>query len=404
MSAVLEPQVEANLSAAAREGHSQVVADRRHLHSIPEIGLQEFKTAAYIESKLDELGIVHHRCTPTGVVAVLDSGKPGPTVMLRADIDALPILEECEHEYKSTHDGFMHACGHDTHTAMQIGVARRLMGGSSGIPAGVPQGRVKLVFQPGEEGHQGALKMIDAGVLENPRPDCAYGQHIWSRTPTGKIMIAPGPIMAGVDRLEVTITGKGTHAAYPHGGWDPIYAAAQVITALQSIVSRNIDPQESGVITIAVINAGTAHNIIPMEVKMIGTVRWFDEATHEIIKRRIVEVIEGVSKSLGCSADVKVIHEHYPTVNDAEIAEVVREEAVEIVGADNVILRQQTMGAEDFSDFARVIPGAFAFVGGQCEKKDCVWPHHHPRFNVDEDAFVIGSELMWRVCQRLLAR
>jgi amidohydrolase len=398
MSTVLENIApDTNLSEAARAGHAEVVADRRHLHTIPEIGLQEFETASYIESRLDALGIAHERCTPTGVVAVLDSGLPGPTVMLRADIDALPILEECEHEYKSTRDGFMHACGHDTHTAMQIGVARRLVG------EGVSRGRVKLVFQPGEEGHHGAEKMIAAGVMENPAPDYAYGQHIWSRTPTGKIMIQGGPVMAGVDRLEVTITGKGTHAAYPHGGHDPIYAAAQVITALQSIVSRNIDPQESGVVTVAVINAGTAHNIIPMKVEMIGTVRWFDEATHEIIKRRIVEIVEGVSKALGCEADVKVIHEHNPVVNDDAIAEIVREEAVQIVGADNVILRQQTMGAEDFSDFARLVPAAFAFVGGQCVKKDCVWPHHHPRFNVDEDAFVIGAELMWRVCQRLLA-
>jgi amidohydrolase len=399
MSAVLEnisPDV--NISDAARAGHPTVVADRRHLHSIPEIGLQEFKTAEYIESKLGELGIAHQRVTPTGVVAVLDSGQAGPTVMLRADIDALPILEECEHEYKSTHPGFMHACGHDTHTAMQLGVARRLING------GVTKGKVKLVFQPGEEGHHGAEKMIAAGVMENPKPDCAYGQHIWSRTPTGKIMIAPGPIMAGVDRLEITVTGKGTHAAYPHGGWDPIFASAQIISALQSVVSRNIDPQESGVVTVSMINAGTAHNIIPQTAKMVGTVRWFDEETHEIIKKRIHEVTEGVAKALGCDAEVQVVHEHFPTVNDAEIAEIVRQEAVEIVGKDNVLLRQQTMGAEDFSDFARLVPAAFAFVGGQCVRKDCVWPHHHPRFNVDEDAFVIGSELMWRVCQRLLAR
>jgi amidohydrolase len=291
----------------------------------------------------------------------------------------------------------MHACGHDTHTAMQIGVARRL------LTEGIDRGRIKLCFQPGEEGHHGASKMIEAGVMENPRVQYAYGQHIWSRTPTGKILIEGGPVMAGVDRLEVTLTGKGTHAAYPQGGIDPIYCAAQVITALQSIVSRSIDPTEAGVVTIAVINAGTAHNIIPQTCEMIGTIRWFDEETHDIIQRRVHEIIGGVAAALGCKAQINYIPEHYPTVNDHAIAAIVREEAVQIVGAENVIDKQMTMGAEDMSDFLRLVPGAFAFVGGYNEKKDCVYPHHHPKFNVDEDAFAIGAELMYRVAKRLLA-
>jgi amidohydrolase len=387
-----------NLDQLTREIHPEVVENRRILHQTPEIGLQEYKTAEFIEGRLDALGLGHERCTPTGVVSLIDSGQPGPTVMLRADIDALPILEDTGHEYVSQRPGFMHACGHDTHTAMQIGVARRLL-----QAGGVSRGRVKLVFQPGEEGHHGAEKMIECGVLENPKPDYTYGQHIWAQEPTGKILIQGGPVMAGVDRLEISLTGKGTHAAYPHGGIDPILAAAQIITALQSIVSRNVDPNEQAVVTIAVINAGTAHNIIPQTVEMIGTVRWFDEATHDIVRRRIHQVVEGVGSAMGCQVEVRYIAEHFPTVNDDRIAEIVREEAVQIVGAENVIPRQRTMGAEDMSDFLRQIPGAFAFVGGRCEKKECVYPHHHPKFNVDEDAFAIGSELMYRVAQRLLA-
>jgi amidohydrolase len=390
------PQI--NLDDLTRQIHPEVVQNRRHLHSIPEIGLQEFQTADYIESQLDKLGLSHERCTPTGVVSLIDSGQPGPTVMLRADIDALPIIEDTGHEYISTRPGFMHACGHDTHTAMQLGVARRLLSASS-----VGRGRIKLVFQPGEEGHHGAEKMIEAGVLDNPKPDFAYGQHIWAQEPTGKILIQGGPVMAGVDRLEITLTGKGTHAAYPHGGIDPILAAAQVITALQSIVSRNVDPKESAVVTVAVIHAGTAHNIIPQTVEMVGTVRWFDEQIHEIVRRRIHEVVEGVGSAMGCKVEVRYIAEHFPTVNDFTIAEIVHEEAVQIVGEENVIPRQMTMGAEDMSDFLRQVPGAFAFVGGRCEKKECVYPHHHPKFNVDEDAFAIGAELMYRVAQRLLA-
>ncbi len=387
-----------NISEPTRNGHPEVVANRRFLHTIPEIGLQEFQTAEFIESRLDALGLAHERCTPTGILSMINGRNPdsGPVVMLRADIDALPILEATAHEYVSTRPGFMHACGHDTHTAMQIGVARRL------VSEGFDKGRVKLCFQPGEEGHHGAEKMIAAGALENPKVQYCYGQHIWAGSPTGQILIQGGPVMAGVDRLEISLTGKGTHAAQPQSGYDTVYAAAQVITALQTVISRNIDPLEAGVVTVAMINGGTAHNIIPEKVELVGTIRWFDNETHEIIKKRVPEVVTGIANALQVQADVRIIHEHFPTVNDDNIAEIVRQEAVQIVGEANVITRQRTMGAEDFSDFAREAPGAFAFVGAQNPSKDCVWPHHHPKFNVDEDAFAIGSELMHRVCLRLL--
>lgn len=387
-----------HISATTLEAHAQVVATRRELHQHPETGLEEYETAKFVEARLSALGIPHERCTPTGVIGLLNGETPGPVVMLRADMDALPIQEESQHEYVSLNPGKMHACGHDTHTAMLLGVAARLK------QEGLAAGAVKLVFQPGEEGHHGASKMIAAGALEHPRPASCYGQHVWASAPIGTIMIEDGPVMAAVDRIEITVTGKGTHAAYPQGGVDPIYASAQIITALQSIVSRNVDPLQPAVVTIAVINGGTAHNIIPEQVKMIGTVRVFDDATHDILRNRIREIINGVASALGCQADLNYLPEHDATVNAPEIAALVREEAIAIVGKDHVTANQRTMGAEDMSDFLRVIPGAYAFIGAQNPDKGAIYPHHHPKFNIDEDAMAIGAELMYRVTQRLLAR
>lgn len=388
----------ANLSPATRDAHPLVVAIRRELHQMPEIGLEEFQTASYIDARLDALEIPHQRCTATGVIGLLESARPGRVIMLRADIDALPILQENQHEYVSKVPGKMHACGHDTHSAMLLGVAERLK------REGVPSGTVKLIFQPGEEGHHGASKMIADGALENPRPEFCYGQHVWASAPIGNILIEDGPVMAAVDRLEITVSGKGTHAAYPHGGVDPIYAAAQIITALQSIVSRNIDPLQPAVVTIAVINGGTAHNIIPEQVKLIGTVRVFDDNAHDILRNRIGEIVTGVASALGCHAELNYIPEHDATVNSPEVAAIVREEAIAIVGKDNVTADQRTMGAEDMSDFLRVVPGAYAFIGARNADKGAVYPHHHPKFNIDEDALAIGAELMYRVAQRLLAK
>jgi amidohydrolase len=388
----------ANLSPETVQGHAKVVATRRDLHQIPEVGLEEFETAKYIEERLDTLGIPHQRCTPTGIIGLISSATPAPVVMLRADMDALPMTEETESDFVSRHPGRMHACGHDTHGAMLLGVAERLQ------REGVQSGTVKLIFQPGEEGHHGASKMIAEGALENPRPVACYGQHTWATAPVGTIMIEDGPVMAAVDRLEISVTGKGTHAAYPHGGVDPIFAAAQIISALQSIVSRNIDPLHSAVVTIAVIHAGTAHNIIPETVNMIGTVRVFDDAVHDILRNRIREIITGIATALGCHAELNYIPEHDATVNNPEIAAIVREEAIAIVGQDNVSANQKTMGAEDMSDFLRVVPGAYAFIGARNPDKGAVYPHHHPKFNIDEDALAIGAELMYRVARRLLSR
>jgi len=319
-------------------------------------------------------------------------------VLLRADMDALPVTEATSHNFVSTHPGNMHACGHDTHMAMQLGAVARL------AQEGIERGRLKLVFQPGEEGHHGAQAMLEAGVLENPKVDTAYGQHIWSGSPTGTILVESGPVMAAVDTVYFTVRGQACHAAMPHEGTDCILAAAQIVTALQSIVTRSVDAQQPAVITCSMFNAGTAHNIIPPEARLALSVRVFDDEAHDIMQRRIHEIINTVAMAFGCTAEIEYIREHNATVNDEEITQIVREEAMKIVGEQNVIGGQRTMGAEDFSDFLKQVPGCFAFIGARNESLGCIYPHHHPQFNVDEDAFAIGTELMYRVAHRLLAR
>ena len=387
----------ANLHEYTREVAQHVTDMRRDFHRNPEVGLDLPNTAARVEKELTALGIEHQRCIENGVVGMLDSGQPGPTVMLRADMDALDVTEENAHEYISATPGKMHACGHDTHMAMLLGAT------SVFKRSGLDRGRLKLVFQPGEEGHHGAEHMIEQGVMDNPKVDYCYGQHIWALAPSGIIQVEDGPIMAAVDTVYFTIEGKGTHAALPHTGHDPIVAGAQIVSALQTIATRDVDPLHSCVITVSMFNAGTAHNVIPQRAKLAISVRVFDDAVHDLIERRIKEVISGISTAMSCSAEIDYIREHRPTVNAPEIAALVREEAVGIVGKDSVwTLGQKTMGAEDMSDFLHLAPGAFGFVGGYNEAKDCVYPHHHPKFNIDEDALAIGTELMYRVGKRLL--
>lgn len=386
------------LSPAARAGHAAVVEMRRRLHRMPEIGLEEFKTATVIETELDKLGIAHQRPMETGVTGLIEGREAGPTIMLRADIDALPVTEDAGHDYVSEIPGMMHACGHDTHVAMLLGVAKRFK------QEGFDSGRIKLNFQPGEEGRHGAEGMIAGGIMQNPQVDTTYAQHIWANGPIGTIQIEGGPIMAAVDTVHVKVIGKGTHAAMPETGHDPIVAAAQIVTALQTIITRNVNPLDAAVVTVSEFIGGTAHNVIPEEVILTMSVRVFKADAHKTIKARIHEIVNGIAQAMGCRAEIDYVHEHQATDNNKEIAKIVHEEAVKIVGANNVIPEQRTMGAEDFSDYLKLVPGAFAFIGAANPAKDCIYPHHHPKFNVDEDSFAIGTELMFRVANRLLNR
>ncbi len=366
--------------------HKEVVNYRRHFHMHPELSLQEYKTADFVEEKLKEWGFEPKRMVKTGVVALLSARKPGPTIMLRADMDALPVKEENVHSFISTVPGKMHACGHDAHMAMLLGLAKLFKS------RGIPRGRIKFCFQPGEEGADGAGKMVKAGVLKDPKVDFAFGMHVWSPIPTGQIAVLPGPCMASVDEFEVKVAGNGGHAAYPHTATDPVLASAHVITALQSVVSRNVNPLRASVLTVASIHAGSAFNIIPPEAVFRGTIRTFDSDVRALMEKRFKEVVQATASALGCTADINFKRMIPATVNDRKMSEFVKGVAEKVVGNKNVIDHDPTMGGEDFARYAGRVPGVFAWVGARNEQVGAVYPHHHPKFNIDEDALLIGME------------
>lgn len=369
---------------------------RRDFHMHPEIGMQEKRTQQVIRSQLKDLKIKHRNIAGTGVLGMIRSGKPGPTLMLRADMDALPVTEKSDVPYCSVNQGFMHACGHDAHMAILLSAARHLQ------KTGIPRGNVKLCFQPGEEGFKGAADVIRDGALTAPDVDAAVGLHVWRDLKVGKIAVLDGPVMAAVDLVEITITGKGGHAAMPHLSIDPVLISAHVITALQSIVSRQVDPLDTGVVTIASVDAGTAHNIIPEKVVLRGTCRTFRKATRKMVHRRVAEIAKGIARSMGGSASVDYDEFLPATVNDLKVAALVREAAEAVVGKRNVVPAEPSMGGEDMSLYLNEVPGCFAFVGLRNEQRGIEFPHHHAQFDMDEGCLAVGTDLMIEVTKRFL--
>jgi amidohydrolase len=397
------------MSAVADTLHSDideimpgVIADRRYLHTIPEIGLELHKTAAYVLERLKAIGVedIQTGIAKTGLTALIRGTKPGAdrVALIRADMDALPILEEVEAEYTSTNPGAMHACGHDAHTAMLLGIAQLLNERKDQF-----SGTVKLLFQPAEELPPGGAKpMIEEGVLENPHVDAVFGMHVGSDTPSGQIKYRPGPAMASADFCFIKIQGKGGHGASPHQTIDPIVIAAHVVVALQTIVSRNLDPIDTGVVTVGMIGAGEANNVIPDSAELRLTVRAFKPEVRAMLQRRIEEITTSVAEAFGATAVVDYQLGYPPTINHDEMTAMVAEVAAEVVGADNAILAPAKMGGEDFSYFLLERPGSFFFVGTRNEEKGITWPHHHPRFDVDEEGLSYGIETMTRVVMRYL--
>ncbi len=379
-----------------------VVADRRHLHENPELGFEETETAAFVVDRLKALGVedVRTGIAVTGVTGLIKGTKEGPgkCVLLRADMDALPIEEENDVDYVSKNKGTMHACGHDAHTAMLLGVARVLMNNRDKF-----SGSVKLLFQPSEEqGTGGALPMIEQGVLEDPHVDAVFGQHVSSGTPTGEIRVAPGPRGAAADSFKIKINGKGGHGASPHQTIDPIIIATNIISALQTIVSRGVDPMEQMVVSVCNIHSGFADNVIPDSCEIGGTVRTFNPELRDFAQERLTSIATSVAKSFGGEVEIDY-HRGYPaTINDPEMAELVREAAIEAIGEEGVKKGEPGMGAEDFSYFLENRPGTFWNVGTRNEEKGIVWPHHHPRFDVDEDGMSYGIKTMVNVAMKYL--
>ncbi len=360
----------------------QLTAWRRDLHQHPELGFHEQRTASVVAQVLRDLGLeVQTGVAETGVVAVIEGARPGRTVMLRWDMDALPIQEATGAPYASTNPGVMHACGHDGHVAIGLGVARLLCSRRKDL-----RGRVKLVFQPAEEGLGGAERMIAAGVLEDPSPDVALGIHLWNSRPVGWVGIGDGPVMAGAEILEIEILGKGGHGASPHQARDPVAAAAQVISALQTIVSRNLDPRAAAVVSITQLHAGEAFNVIPDRVMLRGTIRTFDLGVRETVLKRVTEVASGVAAALGCAASVQLTPLTPPVVNDPELAARVRRVARRVLPGVLVEETERSMVSEDMAFFLRAVPGCFVLIGSANPSRGLDAPHHNPQFDFDEAA------------------
>lgn len=378
----------------------QLITDRRDLHQHPELGFQEYRTAGIVAQRLRALGYeVTEGVAETGVLGVIPPRPGGKLAMLRFDMDALPIEEQNQVEYRSEHDGKMHACGHDGHVAIGLGVAAALMENR----AALGDGGVKLLFQPAEEGGGGAERMVEAGAMENPRPDVSLGMHIWADLPLGKANVRSGPIMASADEFTIRITGKGGHGAQPHVTIDAVLVAAQMVMALHTIVSRNINPEQPAVLTVGSVQAGSAHNIIAHDAVLNGTIRSFDAEVRETVKRRLYEVASGVATTYGAQVEIAYAATCPATVCADGPTEVVREAARLILGAENVVATERTMGSEDMSVLLNEVPGCYFFLGGKNEQRELgVYAHHHPRFDFDEAVLPLGVAIMCEATSRYL--
>ncbi len=369
---------------------------RHDLHAHPELSWQEERTARVVAEALQALGLeVRTGVARTGVVA--DIGVSGPMVALRADMDALPIQEETGLEFASKHSGVMHACGHDAHTSVLVAVARRL------VAEPPKHGRVRLIFQPAEEGAGGAIEMIKEGVLSDPQPFAIYGLHVWSLLPTGCLSVTTGPAMGSVDHLEIVIHGRGGHAAAPHDTADPLVAGAYMVTQLQTLVSRRIDPMSPVVVTIGQFQAGDAFNVIPSTARLVGTIRTLEPETWAVIPRLLEEVVTHSAAAHGCHAEIRLSRLQQPLVNHEAESALVRDIALRWV--DRGALRTRPMLAgEDFASFLEVVPGCFFFVGAGGASVEGAAPHHNSRFLLDEAAFDLGVRLLEEVAREALER
>lgn len=362
---------------------------RRDFHQYPEFGLEEFRTQERIISYLDEMGIPYTKSAGTGVVGFIQGAQPGATVALRGDMDALPILEQNDTDYRSKTEGKMHACGHDAHMTCLLGAARILNDHKQELA-----GNVKLFFQPAEETVGGALPMIQEGVLENPRVEAVFGLHVSPELAVGRIGVKYGQMNAASDDVHITVHGENGHGAYPHNGRDAIVIAAHIITALQTIVSRNVDPRQSAVLSLGIISGGTATNIIAQEVKLSGTIRTLTKEVRALVKERVREVAELTARSLGGRAEVTFEEGYTSLINDNALVDLVKTSAEEMLGTDNVQVNElPSLGVEDFAFFAEHVPGAFYHLGVRNEETGCIYPVHHPRFDLDERSLAIGAAM-----------
>ncbi len=377
----------------------ELITLRRDFHMYPELGFKEFRTQKIVEKYLKSCGLKVKRMTKTGVVALLEGDNSGQTLLMRADMDAIPIEEENDILYKSRNKGVMHACGHDGHMAMLLVAAKILSKYRGEI-----NGNIKFVFQPNEE-EAGAKYMVEDGVLENPKVDAAIGIHLWSPLEIGQISIDEGPVMGAHDNFKLTIKGKGGHTAMPHEAVDPVLIAAQIIIGAQSIQTKEINALSPTLINFSKINAGNASNVIPEVVTMEGTLRYLYEGGANSIERpreRLERVVAGICKTFNAEYEMEIIPSNFPVVNEKKMTNLVRTIALDLVGEENLV-PYITMAGEDFSEFTIGIPSTFYFVGVGNKKKETNYPHHHPKFNIDEEALIIGTEMHIRTALKYLS-
>jgi amidohydrolase len=381
---------------AAESIYDQLVAWRRDLHRHPEIGLQEHRTAGIVADTLRELGYsVQEGVGETGVIGLLENG-PGPVVMSRVDMDALPIQETNDVPYASEVEGMMHACGHDAHVAIGLGVATLMAQHRDAW-----QGTLKLVFQPGEEGMNGAELMVRDGALETPRPEAVLAVHVWNFQPVGTLAAVPGPVMASAEAWFATITGKGGHAATPERTIDPVTVGALTVNALQTVVSRNVGARDTAVVSVGMLRSGDTFNVIPDTAELQGTIRTYDPDVRETVLRRVREIIEGTAAMMGAQAELELKALTPALVNDEEVTALVQDVIRELWGEDALNTTERTMGSEDAAFFLREVPGCYIFVGSGFADREPP-PHHNPRFDIDERALVNGTAVLVASLRRLM--
>ena len=374
----------------------QLVETRRDFHRNPELSFQERRTGEIVANRLEASGWrVTRGVAETGVVGLLEGSGPGKTVMIRVDIDALPIQEPGDRPYSSLVDGVMHACGHDGHTAVGLAVAQLLSGYRDSI-----KGHIKMVFQPAEEIMSGAARMIEEGVMNDPQVDTVLSFHLWSPLPVGQVVSQEGPIFSSADEIRITVSGKGGHGGMPHLSVDPILIASHVVTALQTVLSREIPPTQPAVLGFGTIHGGTAFNVVSDQVELTGTVRTLDDSIREFILKRAEEIATGVAR--GLRGDVRFQHSRGApaVVNDGSVAELVAEVATSIVGGDNVVSITPAQVGDDAAFFLREAPGCYFLVGCANAQRGITASHHNPQFDIDEDALPLATRILTEAALR----
>ena len=370
---------------------------RRKFHQIPELGFEEFETSKMIRAELDRLGIEYKTgIGKTGILALIEGKHKHPLVLLRFDMDGLPIQEQNDVEYKSIHPGRMHACGHDSHVATGLVLVDLLSQNKDSL-----NGSVEVFFQPAEECFGGAEALLDSELLKTDKPDHALAFHVWNERPLGWVGIAPGPVMAGDDIFEIELTGLGGHGAIPNKTVDPIAAGASIVQALQTIVSRNVDPLKPAVLSVTKFNAGETYNVIPEKAKLLGTFRYFDKDIHDLITKRLGEIVVECAKAFGCKSEITITPLTTPVINDSDTTKLVNEVVKNSGKTLEIDSQFKTMGSEDMALILDRIPGTYLFVGSSNSEKGKIHGHHHQLFDIDEEALPIVLQILYSATIKL---